>query len=279
MHRFNRSDGGLKLTKRYASGDWVRTVHFLTTTGRQLSAFFACCALVSIAHADLVVPAGGNLSLNGGTSNLSCTDVVVAGTLNIDSGSLTGVRNVSIQAGGSITVTSGTLSLSGDWSNAGSFTGGTGLVSFVDLAGCATGGGTIGGNTTFSNLSFVSGLGKTYQIASGSTQTVAQFLTVQGSSGLPLVLRGATPGSPAFIALLGDQSINYFGAADLTSTGKWLAPNQTNAINGAGVTRVFGDPNPPIPTLHPLVVLLLGALLAGLVSVTMRKRPVETRTP
>jgi hypothetical protein len=232
-----------------------------------------------MAHADLVIPAGSSVSLNGGASNLSCTDLVVAGTLNVDSGSITGVRNVSIQAGGSITVTSGTLSLSGNWSNAGSFSGGTGLVSFVDLAGCAPGGGTISGNTAFSNLSFVSATGKTYQIASGSSQTVTLFLSVQGSPGLPLILRGSTAGTAAFIALLGGQSINYLGAADLTATANWLAPNQTNAINGAGVNRIFGDPNQPIPTLHPLALLLLGALLAGLMCTNLRKRPVKALEP
>ena len=214
--------------------------------------------VASAANADLVIPSGGSLALNGGSSDLGCTDLIVAGALQVDSGSITGIRNVNIQAGGSVTVTSGTLSLSGDWANAGSFAAGSGLVSFVDLAGCATTGGTISGNTTFARLSFTTAVGKTYLIASGSTQTITQQLTIQGAPGLPLVLRGATPGQSAFIALFGGQSIANFGAADLRATVNWIAPNQTNAISG-NVSRIFGNPSEPIPSL-PLGALALLAL-------------------
>jgi hypothetical protein len=219
--------------------------------------------LAPLAYADLVIPAGSSYALNGGSSDLACTDLIVAGALSVDSGSITGIRNVSIAAGGSITVTSGTLSLSGDWSNAGTFSGGSGLVSFVDLAGCATTGGTISGNTTFSRLSFISATGKTYRIASGSSQTITQFLTIQGAPGLPLILRGSNPGQPGLIALAGGQSTSNFGAADLLATANWIAPNQSNAIAGNGVSRIFGDPNAPIPALPLGALALLALALAG----------------
>jgi hypothetical protein len=144
-------------------------------------------------------------------------------------------------------------------------------VSFVDLAGCATTGGTISGNTTFANLSFITATGKTYRIASDSSQTITQFLTIQGAPGLPLVLRGTTPGQPASIALLGGQSTSNFGAADLLASGNWIAPNQSNAIAGSGVTRIFGDPNAPIPTL-PLGLLALLALALAACGTLARKR-------
>jgi hypothetical protein len=231
---------------------------FSLTTVIRVIFLLACSLSVSTTHADLVVPLGGSLALNGGGSDLGCTDLIVAGALQVDSGSITGIRSVNILPGGSITVTTGTLSLSGDWSNAGSFTAGNGLVSFVDLAGCATSGGAISGNTAFARLSFTTALGKTYTIASGSTQTVTQQLTIQGAAGLPLVLRGATAGQPAFIALFGGQSTANFGAADLRATVNWIAPNQTNAISG-NVARIFGNPSEPIPSL-PLGALALLAL-------------------
>lgn len=219
-----------------------------------------CAALLSgFARADLVIPVGGSTSLNGGGMDLGCTDLIVAGTLQVDSGSITGIRSVDIQPGGSITVTTGTLSLSGNWANAGGFAAGSGLVSFVDLAGCATAGGTISGNSTFARLNFITSVGKTYQIASGSTQSITQQLTIQGAPGLPLILRGSTPGQAGFIALGGGQSTTHFGAADLIALGVWIAPNQSNAINGANVARIFGDPSAPIPTL-PLGGLALLAL-------------------
>jgi hypothetical protein len=250
----------------------LRAFRKLTPWSSRLVALVCASIFAVAAQADLVVPAGGSYALNGGSTDLGCTDVIVAGTLQVDSGSLTGVRSVAIQPGGSITATTGTLSLSGDWSNTGTFTGGNGLVSFVDLAGCAVTGGTISGNTTFARLSFVSAIGKTYQLVSGSTQMIAQQFVVQGAPGLPLVLRGATPGQPAFLALGGLQSTAHFGAADLRATGLWIAPNQTNAINGTGVARIFGDPNAPVPTLPLGALALLALALVTAVRSRLRER-------
>jgi hypothetical protein len=255
-------------------GGTLRSQLSVVATLQRASALLFGAALATFAHADLVVPAGASIALNGGSSDLACTDLIVAGNLSVDSGSIAGIRNVNIQAGGTIAVTSGTLSLSGDWANSGSFTAGTGLVSFADRAGCATSGGAIGGNNTFANLSFVTASGKTYTIASGSTQTVNQQLTIQGTSGAPLVLRGSVSGQPAYITLLGGQSTSNFGAADLYALGNWIAPNQTNAISGSGVTRVFGDPNAPPPTIPMLphgALLLLALALAAAVRKTILK--------
>jgi hypothetical protein len=255
-----------------SEGSGLRAFRELTLGVTRLVALAFAAISAAAVHADLVIPSGGSYALNGGSTDLGCTDLIVAGTLQVDSGSLTGIRNVAIQPGGSITATTGTLSLSGDWSNAGTFTGGNSLVSFVDLAGCATMGGTISGNTTFARLSFVSAIGKTYQLVSGSTQTIAQQFVVQGAPGLPLVLRGATPGQPAFLALGGLQSTAHFGAADLRATSLWIAPNQTNAINGTGVARIFGDPNAPIPTLPLGALALLALALATAVRARLGER-------
>jgi hypothetical protein len=54
------------------------------------------------AHADLVVPAGSVVNLGSGTVDLACTDVIVAGTLQLASGSIVNARHVTIQAGGAI---------------------------------------------------------------------------------------------------------------------------------------------------------------------------------
>jgi hypothetical protein len=246
----------------------------LVATLRRAAALLFGATLATFSVADLVVPAGSSFALNGGSSDLACTDLIVAGNLSVDSGSISGIRNVNIQAGGTITVSSGSLSLSGDWSNAGNFTGGTGLVSFIDLTGCATGGGTISGNTTFSRLSFVTATGKTYRIASGSTQTITQQLTIQGAPGLPLVLRGSVAGQPAFVALTGGQSVSNFGAADLIAIANWIAPSQTNAISG-NVARIFGDPNAPPPAI-PMLPLGALALLALALAAAARKTIIKT---
>jgi hypothetical protein len=69
--------------------------------------------LVGSAHADHYINAGGVVSLSGGTISLGCTDLVIGGTLNFDSGTYRAVRNVTVLAGGALHGGTGTLRLSG----------------------------------------------------------------------------------------------------------------------------------------------------------------------
>ena len=220
-------------------------------------AMHSACAL-----ADMTIPANSSVSLGGGSSDLGCTDLIVAGALNVDGGAITGIRNVTIASGGSVTVSSGTISLSGNWANTGTFAGGTGKVAFVDLAGCAPAGGTISGNTVFAQLQFTTATGKTYQLTSGSTQTVTQNLAIQGAPGAPLIWQGTTAGQPANFVLNGTQSISNFGANNIAATGNPIAPGGTNALPGGANTGLFADLNIPIPTLSSLAMLLLSAAVS-----------------
>src|SRR5512139_3100673 len=54
-------------------------------------------ALAPPARADLIVPANGVVDLAGGTVDLACTDLVVAGTLQVGGGAIVNARNVTIQ--------------------------------------------------------------------------------------------------------------------------------------------------------------------------------------
>ena len=110
-------------------------------------------------------------------------------------GSVTGARNVVIQAGGSLNGGSGALSLAGNFSNSGSFSAGTGKVNFVDIAGCAPTG-TISGSNSFYDLSFVttSPGGKTYAFAAGSTQVINNVFTVRGTAAGALQLTSSVAG-------------------------------------------------------------------------------------
>jgi hypothetical protein len=222
------------------------------------------------ALADLVVPASSSYTFNGGTADLACTDLLVAGSVVVDGGVLSGVRNVSIAAGGSVTVTSGSISLSGDWANAGTFATGTGTVSFVDLAGCATAGGTVSGNTTFNQLRVITTAGKTIQFAPGSTQTITQNLVIQGTAGAPVIWRSSVPGQLANIALQGTQTVSNFGVTDVAATASPIAPGVVNALPGGNAPGFFGNAgaNAPleIPTLSWWAMLGLAGLI-GLFSV------------
>ena len=73
----------------------------------------------------LVVPAATTVGLGGGSMNLGCTDVILNGTLDLQGGTLTNVRHVQIAAGGSLVLGSGSVSLAGNWSNAGTLNAGT----------------------------------------------------------------------------------------------------------------------------------------------------------
>ena len=198
------------------------------------------------AHADLVVPSGGQYATGGGQTDLACTDVVVAGTLFVAGGSLVNVRHLTIQPGGTIEGGSGVIQLGGNWSNSGTFVAGTSTVRFIESCGLTSV--TVDGSTAFFNASFVSTTGKTYTFAVGTTQTIAGMLEILGTAGNPIQFRSSTPGQVANINLLsgGTQSILHVGVTDVWATGQHLAPNQTNEGGGGNASNWFGStPNVP----------------------------------
>ena len=86
------------------------------------------CALLCFAapaHADLFVGPGSTMSLANGAMDLGCTDIRIAGggVLNIDSVPVTGVRNVTIDAGGFLTFGTGSIAFAGAFVNNGEVTG------------------------------------------------------------------------------------------------------------------------------------------------------------
>lgn len=226
------------------------------------------------ARADLIVPANGIVNLNGGQVDLACTDLVVAGTLLLGTGSVVNARNVTIQAGGVVDGGSGAIDLGGDWGNAGVFLAGTGNVRFRDL--CSLASSNVTGSTQFHNASFVSTSGKNYVFAVGTTQTVSGILEIAGTTPNPIQFRSATPGQVAYIRLepAGTQLIQHVGVTDVWATGQWLAPYLTNEGGGGNARRWFGIPDDavPIPVLGAFGQLALTILLAGLAALGLRRR-------
>jgi hypothetical protein len=213
-----------------------------TNTWLRAMAVPACLLLATGAYGTITVGAGGSLSLAGGAMDLGCTDMTVAGNLQVGSAPITSVHNVTIQAGtspdGTLDGGSGSITLAGNWSNNGTFIPGTSSVFFVDDSGCATSS-TLSGNTTFYNLSLVSSLGKAYTFTSGTTQAILNALTIQG-----IQITSGVPGSPGFINLApgGTQNISHVGVSDNWATGQPLAPLLTNE-GGTGNSRGwFGIP-------------------------------------
>jgi hypothetical protein len=234
------------------------------------------------AHADWIVPAGSTVSLGGGAVDLACTDLVVAGTLQLGSGTVTNARHVTILAGGTIDGGSATVTLGGDWSNAGSFVPGTSAVRFRD--GCSLTFATISGNTTFSTASFVTAAGRSFVFAVGSTQTINNVLEIGGTAGLPVQFRSSVAGQVAYINLIasGTQLIQHVGVTDVWATGQWLAPTLMNEGGGGNASRWFGGSGPgaaAIPTLGDAMLLALAALLAASgFGVLRRQRSIATNS-
>ena len=240
---------------------------------------YCACFLSSGAHADLIVPASGQTSLSAGVVDLSCTDVIVSGTLKINSGSLKNVRNLTIQAGGVVEGGSGLIEVGGNWSNSGSFVAGTGTVNFREL--CAAGVATISGNTTFYGASFVSAIGRNYVFAVGSTQTITSLLRITGTGANPIKFSSSASGQVAYINLLnnGTQQIQHVGVTDVWATGQWLAPFQTNEGGGGNANRWFGTPSgggaarqTRIPTIENGALAALMVLLAATGAWLTRRR-------
>jgi hypothetical protein len=237
----------------------------------------ACTAalLISVvagqAKADLVVPVGATTSLGSGIVDLACSDLVVGGTVRVQSGAVRNVRNVTIQSGGAIDGGSGVIQVGGNWTASGSFVAGTGEVDFRDL--CGVGAASISGNTTFFRASFVSTTSKNYIFGVGSTQRILSVLEISGATPSPIQFRSATPGQVASIDLVnsGTQLIQHVGVTDVWSTGQCLAPGQSNEGGGGNAKNWFicssggggGSTPASIPALDAAALLALAALLAG----------------
>jgi exosortase sorting signal-containing protein len=240
-----------------------------TNTWLHAVAALACLLFATGAYGSVTVPAGGTISLASGALDLGCTDITVAGNLQVGSALITTVRDVTIQAGtppdGTLDGGSGSITLAGNWSNSGAFFPGTSSVFFVDNPGCAASS-TLSGNTTFYNLSLVSSLEKIYTFTAGTTQTILHALTIQGTLAHPIQIASSVPGDPGFINLAsgGTQNISHVGVSDNWATGQPLAPSLTSE-GGTGNSRGwFGVAlNTPIPALGTGGMALLALILAG----------------
>lgn len=202
------------------------------------AAVFAMMAGPAVA---LVVPSGGFFNVSpSGSVDLACTELAVEGTFNLSSGEVNQAFNVDIGATGLIDGGSGTLNVSGDWTNAGTFNAGTGSVVFQD--GCSVSPITLSGNTTFYNLTLSSTSGRPFVVPAGSHITVLGTLTLLGTPGHPLQLSSSSS-QTAFINL-----------------GPGATVSSTNA-NVASNVQIGAAPPVSIPTLGGYSLMALGLML------------------
>lgn len=190
----------------------------------------------------LSVGAGSTFSLGSGSLDLGCSDLVVAGTFDVASGSVLQIRDLTIASSGTVDSGSGTLDVAGDWGNdfGGTFSAGSGIVNFVD--GCGQNAGTIYGSNIFATANFVTSTGKTWELEAGTTQTVGTSLTIMGVAGNLVVLRSASPGNAANFSVTGSVSIDFVDIEDIfIGPGPvLLGPNSTLGSNLSGF-ELCGD--------------------------------------
>lgn len=231
------------------------------------------------AWAQLNVGAGSSIDFGDAVVEMGCTDLVVSGTANTTASQITGIDDVSIGAGGAFNGGSAQLSLSGDFANAGSFSGGSGSVLIVD--GCGKAQSRISGQSSFNNLSITTATGKEAIFEAGKTTTVAGTLTLNGAPANLLKIRSSTPPAPALLAATTSQSIQYVDVADNRAVGAVIAPGLPGGFNSIASGKVYrwfrfdeyGDLiKVPVPTLSQWGILALSALITLLF---LGRRPVR----
>ncbi len=77
-----------------------------------LALLLGALAVTPAARADVIIPPTGFVGLASGEIDAACTDLIVSGTLNLDSGAFVRLRDVIVQPGGVLNGASGSITLS-----------------------------------------------------------------------------------------------------------------------------------------------------------------------
>lgn len=214
--------------------------------------FLILLVVPKFALAQLTVPPGGAFTVPpDSTVDLACTNLNVLGSFALGSGQVADASGVQIAAGGSVSGGSGTLFVSGDWSNAGTFTPDASSVVFNDA--CTSSPITISGISIFNNLTLTSSSGGTFVLPEGSNITVNGTLTLLGAVGQPIQL--VSSGS-------GTAIINLGAGAQVVQNNATIAGNVRIGSPVASIAN--------IPTLSEWSMILL-ALAMGLIAFTRRR--------
>lgn len=184
------------------------------------------------------LPAGtltvaGNLTCGDGTNAATCSANAASTTLNVGG-------NLMIAAASTFVASAtNTLSVSGNWTNSGTFTHSSGTVA---LTGADSSTQAISGNSTFNNFSATTTAntaGRTLQFTGASTTTVAGTWTVNGASGKVLTLQSSN-GSNWTIAPT-TSSVDYVSLSHSTNTvGTICATHSTGDGTNSGYTISAG---------------------------------------
>ena len=213
---------------------------------------------------DISISSGGSLSLGTGQLDLDCGDLSVDGTMNLGTGSISKVRNITLS--GTLNGDAGSITFGNNWDNSGGgFNSGSSQVTLNDD--CGDGTSAIGGNTVFNNFTSSTTGGKALTFEAGTSQTVQNALVLTGAPGNLMLIRSSATGSFAdlFLAESGSQVIDYLDVNDMRAphAGQYIAPGLAELFN----SRDGGDNDrwfktfPPIPALSTFGLLLMIVVL------------------
>ncbi|MFT3792566.1 MAG: hypothetical protein QM741_16215 [Rudaea sp.] len=237
-------------------------------------AIIVAALLSPIVHAGVIVGSGSSVHFADAKVDFGCGNLDVNGTADATAATLSNLADFSL-AGGAFALGAGTLSLGGDFSNAGAFAPGTGGVAVGDA--CGSGTSTFGGANAFYALSIATSAGKQVVFPVGLAQSVAHAVTLQGAAGRLLRIASSAAGRQGVLALAtgATQTVAYVDARDNLASATPIAPGAPSlyqSIDGGDLTHWFdavgsggaaGDTAVPAPALGRCALLLLAALLAA----------------
>ncbi|MCX5678637.1 MAG: hypothetical protein NTY76_05970 [Candidatus Omnitrophica bacterium] len=146
-----------------------------------------------------------------------------------------------IGVGSTLNCSNKTITISGNWTNNGTFTPGTGTVKFT-----GAGQSNISGDTTFNNL-YCDIAGKTLQFTAGSTQTITGTLTLKGTSIINrLILQSSASPTQWKIDPQGTVAVDFLEVHDSNNVGPAIYNANSVFFNCIGWAT---NPPPPSPTL------------------------------
>ena len=202
-------------------------------------------------HAALALSGGSTLTLTGDfvnngtfTANAGATTIFDGNTI-ISGNSTPQFSNVTVNQFRSLTgPLNGTINVSGNWTNRGTFLNNHGEVNFNP-----TSASIISGNNTFYDLESESA-GKTLTFEAGSLQTVDGYLNLKGSDGNRLTFNSTNPGTQWTIDPKGTVYVGYVNGSDSVNIGPAIYDPNSTFVNSPGW---FGTarPVPPSPNNNP----------------------------
>ncbi len=202
----------------------------LTFTGTTASTFATTSSGTNFKHV--------TLNKSGQTLTLAGSGLALTGNLTITAGTLDASTN-------KCSSSSCNISLTGNWSNSGTFTARTGTVSL-------TGGSqSLAGSTTFYNFTKATSTADTLTLPASQTQIIQNTLTLTGAASNLLSLRSSITNTQWSINPQGTRALAYLDVKDSNNT-------NASAISAIGLTNSGNNTNwsfaSPAPVITPVTI-------------------------